>query len=69
MMKATPKAIYESEHKEIPGNPSTAKSSALKLNIRSNNEPLRLLTETEWSFWREKGYVVIKNAISKTQAL
>ena len=69
MMKATPKAIYESEHKEIPGNPSTAKSSALKLNIRSNNESLRLLTETEWSFWREKGYVVIKNAISKTQAL
>jgi hypothetical protein len=28
-------------HKDIPGNPSTAKSSATKLNDRSNGKPLR----------------------------
>ena len=48
------KKAYESDHKEIPGNPSTAKSSSLKLNGRSNNEPLRLLTEKEWNFGLRK---------------
>ena len=47
-------------HKEIPGNPSTAKSSRLKLNDRSNGEPLRILTEADWNFWITNGYVVIK---------
>ena len=42
---------YESEHKKIPGNPSTAKSSSLKLNTRKNSEPLRVLTEEQWKFW------------------
>jgi len=32
-------------HKDIPGNPSTAKSSAEKLNDRSNGKPLRVLSE------------------------
>jgi len=55
-------------HKEIPGNPSTAKTSEIKLNDRSNGEPLRLLTEEDWNFWIENGYVVIKNAVPKEQA-
>ena len=59
---------YESEHKKIPGNPSTAKSSSLKLNRRKNNEPLRVLTEEQWKFWINKGYIVIKNAIPREQA-
>ena len=59
---------YESEHKKIPGNPSTAKSSSLKLNSRKNNEPLRVLTEEQWKFWINKGYIVIKNAIPREQA-
>ena len=59
---------YESEHKKIPGNPSTAKSSSLKLNTRKNNEPLRVLTEEQWKFWINKGYIVIKNAIPREQA-
>ena len=42
---------YESQHKKIPGNPSTAKSSSLKLNTRKNNEPLRVLNEEQWKFW------------------
>ena len=50
-------------HKEIPGNPSTAKSSKQKLNDRSNGEPLNILTEKDWDFWTTNGYVVIKGAV------
>ncbi len=59
---------YKSEHKKIPGNPSTTKSSSLKLNTRKNNEPLRVLTEEQWKFWINKGYIVIKNALPREQA-
>ena len=59
---------YTNSHKEIPGNPSTAKSSTLQLNTRENGETLRVLTEEQWNFWIQKGYVVIKNAISREQA-
>ena len=61
------KTAYEKDHKDIPGNPSTAKSSQHHLNQRSNNEPLRLLTEEQWSHWINKGYVVIPQAISPEQ--
>jgi hypothetical protein len=54
-------------HKEIPGNPSTAKSSKQNLNDRSNGEPLRLLTEEDWNFWVTNGYVIVKNAVPKEQ--
>jgi ectoine hydroxylase-related dioxygenase (phytanoyl-CoA dioxygenase family) len=54
-------------HKEIPGNPSTAKSSPIKLNDRSNGKPLRVLTEDDWHFWITNGYVVVKNAVQKEQ--
>lgn len=54
-------------HKDIPGNPSTAKSSIVKLNDRSNGIPLRVLSEEDWQFWKHNGYVVIKNAVSKEQ--
>lgn len=33
------------------------------LNQRPNNEPLRLLTEEDWSFWNENGYVIIHDAV------
>ena len=55
-------------HKEIPGNPSVAKTSTLKLNDRSNGKPLKLLTEEQWKFWIHNGYVVIPNAVPKEQA-
>ena len=58
---------YQSEHKDIPGNPSTAKSSKIKLNKREDNTPLRLLTEEDWAFWITNGYVIIKNAVPKEQ--
>jgi hypothetical protein len=33
------------------------------LNERLNNEPLRVLSEEDWKFWKENGYVIIRNAI------
>jgi hypothetical protein len=56
-------------HLDIPGNPSTAKSSFLKLNDRSQGEPLRVLSESDWDFWTHNGYIVIKNAVPREQAL
>jgi hypothetical protein len=58
----------ENVHKNIPGNPTTAKSSKIQFNDRSHGQPLRILTEADWDFWIHHGYVVIKNAISKEQA-
>lgn len=55
-------------HKDIPGNPSTSKSSTSKLNDRSNGKPLRLFTEEDWKFWITNGYIVIKNAVPKENA-
>ncbi len=56
-------------HKDIPGNPSTATSSAIKLSDRSNGKPLKVMSEEDWNFWIHNGYVVIKNAVSREQAL
>ena len=56
-------------HKEIPGNPSTATSSKINLNDRSKAQPLRVLSEEDWKFWIENGYVVIKNAVPREQAM
>jgi ectoine hydroxylase-related dioxygenase (phytanoyl-CoA dioxygenase family) len=56
------------EHMDKPGNPSTAKTSKVGLNDRSNGKPLGLLSEEDWEFWLENGYVVIKNAVPKPQA-
>jgi Phytanoyl-CoA dioxygenase (PhyH) len=56
-------------HKDIPGNPSTATSSKIKLNDRSNGKPLRVLNEEDWKFWIHNGYVVIKHAVPREQAL
>lgn len=58
----------ENAHKNIPGNPTTAKSSKIQFNDRTNGQPLRVLTDADWDFWIHNGYVVIKNAISKEQA-
>ncbi|WP_337040998.1 phytanoyl-CoA dioxygenase family protein [Emticicia sp. 17c] len=56
-------------HKDIPGNPSTATSSTIKLNDRSNSKPLRVLSEEDWNFWITNGYIIIKNAVPREQAL
>jgi hypothetical protein len=61
--------IPDNQHKEIPGNPSTAKSSEQKLRTHASADSLRVLSMNQWNFWIENGYVVIKNAISKEQAI
>jgi len=61
--------IANKNHKDIPGNPSTATSSKKKLNDRSNGIPLKVLTEDDWKFWIHFGYVVIKNAVPREQAI
>ncbi|MFT6809136.1 MAG: hypothetical protein ACJA01_002368 [Saprospiraceae bacterium] len=55
-------------HKDIPGNPSTSKSSKHRLNDLSNGAPLRVLSETDWNFWKENGYIVVKRTIPGEQA-
>ncbi|WP_353481395.1 phytanoyl-CoA dioxygenase family protein [Haliscomenobacter sp.] len=56
---------FDHDHNDIPGNPSTAKSSQAKLSDRSNGQPLRVLSEEDWQFWAHNGYIVIKGAVSK----
>ena len=60
--------VPENDHKDIPGNPSTAKSSNVKLRQKARQEDLKVLTMTDWEFWKENGYVVIKNAVDVSQA-
>ena len=63
----TPTMAPDNAHKDIPGNPSTATSSKIKLSDRSNGEPLKVLSEEDWAFWVYNGYVIIKNAVSREQ--
>ena len=60
-------AIYN-DHKDIPGNPSTAKTSKLKLRKKVSFNSLKVLSVNDWKFWIENGYIVIKNAVAKEQA-
>lgn len=64
-----PTMIPNTNHLDIPGNPSTATSSQIALNDRSNGQPLRVLSEEDWKFWVENGYIIIKNAVPREQAL
>lgn len=65
-----PTMMPNKNHTDIPGNPSTATSSQIKLRISlSEGEPLRVLSEADWRFWLENGYVIIKNAVPREQAL
>ncbi len=55
-------------HGDIPGNPSTATSSRKKLNDRSENGELRVLSEADWRHWQQEGYVVVRGAIPRERA-
>lgn len=66
-MNPTMTPTMKNAHDEIPGNPSTAKSSQVKLNDRSNGKPLQILSEEDWNFWIHNGYIVIKEAVPKAQ--
>lgn len=60
--------IPDNQHLDIPGNPSTSKSSKQKLRTEATVDTLRVLTIEQWNFWKEYGYVVIKNAVPVKQA-
>lgn len=64
----TPTMAPNQAHADMPGNPSTATSSHLKLNDRSANPALRVLSEEDWQFWITNGYIVIKQAVPREQA-
>ncbi|MEO0341580.1 MAG: phytanoyl-CoA dioxygenase, partial [Bacteroidota bacterium] len=64
-----PSMVPNNAHKDIPGNPSTAKSSNQQLRKSATSDTLRVLTMEQWAFWLENGYIVIKNAVPREQAL
>lgn len=55
--------------KTKPGNPSTASSSKFSLRTNASADSLHILTMEQWQFWKENGYVIIKNAVPREQAL
>ena len=68
MKNTKPTMVPNNQHEDIPGNPSTAMSSKVKLRTEATADSLRVLTIDQWNFWKEYGYVVVKQAISKEQA-
>lgn len=67
-MKNTEKTMVpNNDHKEIPGNPSTAKSSKAKLRKEATTDSLKVLTLAQWEFWKENGYVVVKTQYPKNK--
>lgn len=69
LKKYSIKKVLKNQHKEIPGNPSTAKTSNVMLRKDATAESLRVLTYNQWRFWKENGYVVIKNAVERKEAI
>ncbi|MCL6258225.1 phytanoyl-CoA dioxygenase family protein [Aquiflexum sp. TKW24L] len=49
-------------------NYSVSKTATTKLNDRSKGKPLEVMSESDWDFWMYNGYVIIKNAVPKSQA-
>src|SRR5690242_3175338 len=65
----TPTMVPNNAHKDIPGNPSTAKSSKVRLRTSlDDGKGLKVLTEDDWKFWIHNGYVVVRNAVPRQQA-
>lgn len=69
MKKSNKTMNPENQHADIPGNPSTAKSSQIRLRESATAGDLRVLTFEQWEHWQENGYVVIKAAVPREQAL
>ncbi len=55
-------------HDDKPGNPSATYSSQLPLRKEADPDTLRVLSKEDWTFWREQGYVIVKQAVPKAQA-
>ncbi len=65
MKNKTQTMVPDNEHKEIPGNPSTAKSSKALLRKEATSDSLKVMSIEQWNFWMENGYVVIKGAVPR----
>jgi hypothetical protein len=68
--KAGPEAgglrhISMTDRYDQPGNASVARTSRRQLNRRLNGEPLRVLSEDDWRFWQENGYVIVRDAVPR----
>jgi hypothetical protein len=48
-----------------PGNAGVSYELERQLNERENGEPLRILSEDDWTFWKENGYIIIPDAVPK----
>lgn len=46
-----------------PGNAGVSYELERQLNERENGERLRVLSEDDWTFWKENGYIIIPNAV------
>ena len=57
--------IPDNAHTDIPGNPSTAASSSIRLREHAEPSTLRVLSAEDWAFWKHNGYVVVKNAVPR----
>lgn len=55
-------------HQDIPGNPSTAKSSTHRLRTSVRAQDLRVLSMDDWEHWQREGYVVVKQAVPRDRA-
>lgn len=51
------------DSKAQPGNATVSYTSKYHFNTRPHHEPLRVLSEEDWKFWKNNGYVVVKQAV------
>jgi hypothetical protein len=64
---AAPGPLPDNAHADVPGNPSTAATSPVRLRERADPATLRVLSAEDWAFWRREGYVVVKRAVPPEQ--
>ena len=66
-MQTSATMIPDNAHKNIPGNPSTA-TNTIQLRDQAAADSLRVLSTTDWAFWKHNGYVVVKQAVPHDNA-
>lgn len=57
--------LPDNAHTDIPGNPTTATSSAVRLREHADPASLRVLSPDDWAFWRYNGYVIVRQAVPR----
>ncbi len=55
------------KHSIAGRNLSTVAKKEFRLNERSSGGPLHVLSEDDWTFWRNNGYIVIRQAVAADQ--